>query len=89
MAVVDHGDVQSQQCLTGMVILDPPAGIGATLGRVFVNGTAIRIRQVPGPDNRGVPLSDVDGRQARVCGVFIFDGNQVILSVTGVFPLLR
>ena len=84
---VDHGH-RDQTCLTGTVVLTPTGGIGATNGVLVVEGHSVRIRQVPGPNNRGVPLSTLNGRQASVCGRFIFDAGEVLLSVTYAEPLL-
>lgn len=89
MVNVIHGDSTGLQCLTGQVVLLPQQGIGATNAFLISGGNPIRLRQVPGPDNQGVPLSSVGGRQATVCGNFLVDGGQVILNVTFVRPLLQ
>lgn len=82
---VDHGPEDAITCLTGTVVITPPFAIGATNGILIAHGHTVRIRQVPGPNNRGVPLSDVSGQLARVCGQFQPDGQ---LAVTFVQPLL-
>lgn len=89
MVNVVHGDSPGLQCLTGQVVLLPQQGIGATNAFLISSGNPIRLRQVPGPDNQGVPLSSVGGRQATVCGNFLVDGGQVLLNVTFVRPLLQ
>lgn len=89
MVNVTHGGTSGQQCLTGQVSLFPQTGIGATNGVLIVHGRAIRIRQVPGPNNAGVPLSSVDGQMVSVCGNFLVDGGQVIFNVQTVQPLLQ
>lgn len=88
MANVIHGN-GGQQCLTGQVQLFAQAGIGATNGVLIVQGHTIRIRQVPGPDNQGVPLAQVNGETVNACGNFLVDGGQVIFNVTLVRPLLQ
>ncbi|HWI63973.1 MAG TPA: hypothetical protein VNT75_19225 [Symbiobacteriaceae bacterium] len=89
MVNVIHGSSGGLQCVTGQVTLFPQTGIGATNGVVLVQGHTIRIRQVPGPNNAGVPLSSVDGQTALLCGNFLVDGGQVILNVQTVRPLLQ
>lgn len=89
MVNVIHGSSTSTQCLTGQVVLLPQQGIGATNAFLITSGSPIRLRQVPGPANQGVPLSSVGGRQATVCGNFLVDNGQVILNVTLVRPLLQ
>jgi len=86
---VSHGTTRGLQCLTGQVVLFPQATIGATNGDLIVQGHRIRIRQVPAPQNRGVPLSQADGRTVNACGNFLVDGGQVIFSVELVRPLLQ
>lgn|GEM_PF-6463773 len=63
--------------------------IGATTGRLTSRGGfSVPIRQVPGPSNRGIPLSQAGGQLVSVCGTFVQDGSQWLLSVTSVRPLL-
>lgn len=89
MVNIVHGSTSGLTCLTGQVVIFPQQGIGATNGVIIVQGNSIRIRQVPGPDLRGVPLADVNGRSANLCGNFLVDGGQVIFNVTLVRPLLQ
>lgn len=89
MVNVIHGDSTGVQCLTGQVVLLPQQGIGATIAFLITSGNPIRLRQVPGPNNQGVPLSSVGGRQATVCGNFLVDSGQVLMNVTVVRPLLQ
>lgn len=77
------------QCLSGTVVLTPTGAIGATTGFLMVPNARIPIRQVPGPNNRGVPLSQLNGRRATVCGQFVQDASGVTFSVTVAGPLLQ
>lgn len=77
------------QCFTGTVVLTPTGGIGATNGFLVVQNAQIPIRQVPGPNNRGVPLTQLNGRQATLCGQFVQDTSGVTFSVTVASPLLQ
>lgn len=78
-----------RQCFTGTVIITPTGGIGATVGFLSVTNTAIPIRQVPGPANRGVPLAQLNQQRATVCGNFIQDANGVVLNVTLAVPAVQ
>lgn len=88
---IDHGTGgNSLVCQRGTVVLLPTPGIGATNAVLLrQNGTIIRLRQVPGPNNAGVPLSQVNGQTVTVCGNFLIDQGQVILNVVVVFPFLQ
>lgn len=87
---VDHGEHRSRtMCFTGTVHVLPSTGIGATLANLSTFGFEFPLRQVPGPDNTGIPLSQADGMTARVCGNPVPDGQGgLVLSVTSVQPLL-
>jgi hypothetical protein len=88
---VDHGDHRTRfQCLTGTVTLTQSPGVGATHGSVATFGFHFPIRQVLGPNNRGIPLSQAGGMQARVCGRPVPDGDGgLVLEVSSVEPLLQ
>lgn len=75
-------------CFHGLVIIVPTGLIGATTGVLAVQNTTIPIRQVPGPDVRGVPLSQLHGQNAVVCGQFVQDSSGITLNVSFATPLL-
>lgn len=85
-ATIDHGNGRFQ-CFTGTVNLNPQVGVGATTGTLVTQlGFSIPLRQIPGPDNRGIPLSQADGMFVNVCGQFITDISGTVLSVLVVTP---
>lgn len=91
ITTIDHGTGGSAlQCLQGQVVQLPTPGIGATNAVLLLQGgNTIRIRQVPGPNNFGMPLSQAFGQTVTVCGNFLVDQGQVILNVVGVFPFVQ
>lgn len=88
---IDHGNHRDRtQCLTGVFHLQPTGLIGATIGTISNFGFRFPVRQVPGPNNQGIPLAQADGMQVRVCGVPVPDGpnGNLVLQVSLVQPLL-
>ncbi len=76
------------QCFTGTVVLTPTGLIGATTGFLTVGTTQIPIRQVPGPSNRGIPLDQLNGQRAVLCGHFVQDVSGLTFIVSFASPLL-
>lgn len=75
------------QCVSGVVRVLPPVGVGAILGEITpVSGGPIPLRQVVGPAGGPVPLTAVDGRPATVCGRFVCEDGRTILNVQEVIP---
>lgn len=75
------------QCFIGRVTLVQTGLIGATNGFLIVQNTSIPIRQVPGPNPQGTPLTQLDGRLALVCGNFVQDQSGIVLNVTFAQPV--
>jgi hypothetical protein len=81
---VIEGDTGNEiRCFTGTVALRDTGLIGATVGTLTTSrGFTIQIRQVPGPDNTGIPLTDANGRFVTICGNFITDVSGTVFNVT-------
>lgn len=74
-------------CVSGIVRVLPPVGLGAVLGEIRPEfGAPIPLRQVVGPAGGPVPLTAVVGEFATVCGRFITEDDRVILDVRQVVP---
>lgn len=80
-------DSDSLQCVSGVVTVFPPRGVGAVIGQIRPEfGAPIRFRQVVGPAGGPIPITSVDGTFATVCGRFIVEDGRVILDVRRVIP---
>ena len=82
--------VSGLHCVTGLVLVDPTERLGVITGRVFPRlGDGIPVRQVVGPAGGPVPLTEVDGENATVCGRFAVQDGEVVLDVRRVIPRRR
>lgn len=82
--------VSGLHCITGLVLLDATERVGVITGRVFPRlGDGIPVRQVVGPAGGPVPLTEVDGENATVCGRFAVQDGEVVLDVRRVIPRQR
>lgn len=67
--------------------VNPPDGVGAITGTLFPElGDPIALSQAVGPPGGPVPLTDVDGQMATVCGRAQVVDGVLRLQVTRVIP---
>lgn len=87
MGIDRDEDLSGLQCVSGVVTVQPPDGVGVVLGQIRPRlGEPIRLRQVVGPAGGPVSLTEVVGRTATVCGQFIVEDELVLLNVRRVIP---
>jgi hypothetical protein len=75
------------QCISGLVVVAQDGLLGALSGQIVpVQGSPIAVRQVVGPAGGPIPLTQVSGSFATLCGQFTVERGRLLLNVTLVIP---